>query len=58
VKTFMLVLSIISHDPSRPTKSYVIQDGLSLEQCIARGTAEYWQDRVKHDNREYVCQPA
>jgi hypothetical protein len=56
VNTFALVLAIVSHDPSRPTRSYVIADDMSLEQCIARGSAEFWSDRVKNTTREYSCQ--
>jgi hypothetical protein len=58
MKLFALILSIVSHDPSRPTVSRVIQDNMTLEQCIARGSFEFWQDRVRHGNREYTCAPS
>ena len=58
MKTFMLVLSVLSNDPSRPTESKVIRKDLTLEQCVALSSDHHWQD-VAQDIRNHVydCTP-
>jgi hypothetical protein len=55
MKTFMLVLAIVSHDPSRPTRSVVLAHGLSKAACVELGLIEHWRRNVPA--RELRCEP-
>jgi hypothetical protein len=56
MKTFMLVLSIVTSDPSRPTVSRVVYTDLTGAQCRALMIQEYWNQNARGVSGVLRCQ--
>jgi hypothetical protein len=54
---FVLVLAILSPDPSRLTRSQVVERDLTLARCATLAAAAWWAHPDRHAV-EYRCEPA
>jgi hypothetical protein len=58
MKTFMLILSIVTTDPSRPTVSRVVYTDLTGSQCRALMVQEYWDRNARGETVVLRCELA